>query len=276
MTETLAAFLLAGSLASLAGPKPWAPVLGGLGLGLAGLCRPSTLACAGLVALAALVAGPGGGRERLRRAVGLVVAMGAVLAPWAWRNERTLGEPVWTTTHGGYTLALANNPAYYDDVLHGPPGAVWSGPNQRRWFEQIGRETAGMTEPEADRYLRAAALRMVAARPGDFLRAALARLGRFWGVAPSGAVYPAWLRLLTALFTLPLWLALAAGLLRPSLWRWPRVAAPAMILGLSAVHALFWTDLRMRAPIVPSIAAIAASAPRGWPGALKTGRKNGK
>ncbi len=44
-------------------------------------------------------------------------------------------EPIWTTTHGGYTLALANNRQYYADVLDGPPGAVWSGPNQAAWVD---------------------------------------------------------------------------------------------------------------------------------------------
>ena len=33
-----------------------------------------------------------------------------------------------------------------------------------------------------------------------------------------------------------------------------------MILGLTAVHSLYWTDLRMRAPIVPAIALVAVGA----------------
>ena len=65
-----------------------------------------------------------------------------------------IGEPIWTTTHGGYTLALANNPVYYDDVLHGPPGRVWTGHDQWLWWDSVNRETAGMTEPQADRYLK--------------------------------------------------------------------------------------------------------------------------
>ncbi len=47
-----------------------------------------------------------------------------------------------------------------------------------------------------------------------------------------------------------------------SLWRWPRIAAPMIVIGLTLVHAFFWTDLRMRAPIVPAIALIAAGAGR--------------
>ena len=194
----------------------------------------------------------------------MALATVATLAPWAVRNARVLGEPVWTTTHGGYTLALANNPAYYAEVLDGPAGAVWSGPNQRRWLEQITRETAGLTEPQADRLLRAAGLRMLAARPGTFARAALARLGRFWGVAPSGAVYPPALRAATALWTVPLWVAPGRrARCRRATWRWPRVVAPTIVLALTAVHAVYWTDLRMRAPLVPAIALIAAG-PADW------------
>ena len=64
---------------------------------------------------AALVAKPGGLKERLQRGALLVLSLVLVLSPWMVRNTLVLGEPVWTTTHGGYTLALANNPVYYDE-----------------------------------------------------------------------------------------------------------------------------------------------------------------
>jgi hypothetical protein len=263
MTETLAAFLVAATLATISSARPsgWrGAACGGLGFGLAALCRPSLLPGAGLATLAALGAGPGRWRDRRSRATALALATAATLTPWAWRNARIFGEPVWTTTHGGYTLALANNPTYYAEVLDGPPGAVWSGPNQARWQGRIAREVAGKTEPQADRWLRRAGLRMLAARPGAFARATLARLGRLWGVAPAAAVYPPVLRVATALWVVPLWVLLAAGLLRRASWRWPRVVAPMVLIALTAVHAVFWTDLRMRAPGVPAIALLAASA----------------
>lgn len=260
MTETPAAFLVAVTLAALTLSGIRGPILGGLGFGLAGLCRPSLLPAAALAAIAGLVAGPGSWKARAGRTALLVAATLATLAPWAWRNARVFGEPVWTTTHGGYTLALANNPAYYADVLDGPPGAVWSGPNQARWFAESARSTAGMSEPEADRHHRAEALKMLRDRPSAFLRASVARLGRFWGLAPSAAVYPRPLRLATAAWTAPLWAALAAGLARRPIRAWPGVAAPALILALTAVHVVYWTDLRMRAPLVPAIALIAAGA----------------
>jgi len=250
MTETPAAFLVAATLAGSALPGARGAILGGIGFGLSGLCRPSLLPAAGLAALAGLTCGPGGPRARLARSTLLLAATAATLAPWAWRNAWAVGEPVWTTTHGGYTLALANNPAYYADVLDGPPGAVWSGPNQDAWFAGVGRSTAGMTEPEADRALRDSALRLARDRPIAFLRASIARVGRLW--APAAA---AW--------TVPLWAALAVGLARPGLRRWPLVVAPSIAVALTLVHLAYWTDLRMRAPLVPAVALIAAGASLG-------------
>ena len=43
-----------------------------------------------------------------------------------------------------------------------------------------------------------------------------------------------------------------------------------VVLGLTLVHALFWTDLRMRAPIVPAIALIAAGSRLPGSGLLQT------
>src|SRR5205823_6088481 len=122
-----------------------------------------------------LIVQPGDARQRLVRGGLLALSLGLVLLPWMIRNLWVFGEPVGTTTHGGYTLALANNPVYYREVLNGPPGRVWTG-------------------------------------------------------------YDQWL------------------------WWWPRIAAPMMGVGLTLVHAVFWTDLRMRAPMVPAIALVAAGA----------------
>jgi 4-amino-4-deoxy-L-arabinose transferase-like glycosyltransferase len=264
MTETPAAFLVAAALAGLSRAGHRGAILGGLGFGLATLCRPSLLAGAALTILAGLFAPPGRRGERFVRSGALAITIALVLLPWMIRNRIVLGDPIWTTTHGGYTLALANNPVYYREVLDGPPGRVWTGEDQMRWFDSVNRETAGLTEHQADRYLQAAVWRLARRRPGDFGRASLARLAHFWGVAPAASVYPAVAGWATLAWTVPLWAALLLGLAARPLWSWPRVAAPMVVLGLTLVHALFWTDLRMRAPIVPALALIAAGA--GWPG----------
>jgi hypothetical protein len=260
MTETPTAFLLAAALAGLTWRGWCGPVLGGLGLGLAALCRPSMLAGAMLTVLASLFARPGERRFRVERAGLLALTIILVLAPWMIRNLLIFGEPVWTTTHGGYTLALANNPVYYRDVLNGPPGRVWTGHEQWQWWDSVNRATAGMTEPQGDRFMRRRVWELVRERPADFARAVIVRLGHFWSVAPAASVYSTSVRLATFVWTLPLWVVVILGLWQRDLWTWPRIAAPLSVFGLTLVHCLFWTDLRMRAPIVPAIALIAAGA----------------
>ena len=78
-----------------------------------------------------------------------------VSANLVYRNHRVFGEWVWTTTHGGYTLALANNEIYYRDVLLGPPGRVWSGQDQWLWWDSITTAT-GMTGSADGAFMRGA------------------------------------------------------------------------------------------------------------------------
>ena len=117
-----------------------------------------------------------------------------------------------------------------------------------------------MAEPEADRFLRNTVWKLAVDQPGTFLRACVSRLTRFWSPAPATAVYSPAVRWATMLWTIPLWIALVLGLGRRQLWQWPKVAAPLCVFGLTLVHTVYWTDLRMRAPIVPAIALIAAGA----------------
>ena len=235
MTETLAAFLLAATLAALAvgGPAGRRARRAGLRPG-----RP-------------LPAEPAAGRRCSRRS-----------RPWSLRpGDRAERLRARALVAGGRRrdarpLGLAERPglrrAGLDDDprrLHaGPgeqPGLLRRGPrrsararsgrgaNQGRWFDAVGRLDGGAVgargRPAAP---DAGACGSSRRRPRDFARASLARLGRFWGVAPAGAVYPA--------------LAPAGdgcsgrsrsgspwslGLARRELWRWPRIAAPAIVLG---------------------------------------------
>jgi hypothetical protein len=260
MTETLSAFLLIAAVAAVTIPGNRGAALGGCLFGLGGLSRPSVLVGAVLTILAAFVLSPGTRRQRLIRGNVMALALVATLVPWAARNSLVFGMPIVTTTHGGYTLALANNEIYYRDVLNGPPGAVWTGDEQWKWWDYVNRATAGMNEPKADRFLRNTALKLAFEQPDTFLRACVSRLERFWSPAPAIVVYSPVVRWATVLWTLPLWFALALGLLRKQLWQWPQVAAPLCVIGLTLVHSVYWTDLRMRAPIVPAIALIAAAA----------------
>ena len=128
MTETLAAFLAILALWCLArfdGSRSWFnAALAGGAIGLAVLCRPTFLAVAGAgrawhagwsavdpdfrfqISDFRLAADVG---WRLLNLAAFGVAAAAVISPWAIRNYRVFGKPIVTTTHGGYTLYLANN-----------------------------------------------------------------------------------------------------------------------------------------------------------------------
>ena len=62
---------------------------------------------------------------------------------------------------------------------------------------------------------------MMHEHPKTFFRATLARLGKFWAIAPADAVYPFILRVAIAVWTAPLWLALGIGLTKRSTWHHP-------------------------------------------------------
>ncbi len=257
MTEAMAAFLLTAAVCALFHDRPKSA---GFWFGAASLCRPSLLVCAGLTILARLLPSPSSSSSRrLRESLSILICCGLVMSPWAIRNWLRFGEPVLTTTHGGYTLALANNPTYYEDVVFGPRNAVWSGPRQQAWMDAIGTDTIGLTEPEADRKIRAKATAFIRSHPLDFAIACIHRQLRFWAVAPAAGVYGTKVRWICAMWTTPLWVMAGIALCSRSSWRWPMITTIAVAAGLAAVHTVYWTDIRMRAPIVPTLAILAAN-----------------
>lgn len=267
MTETLAALSVCTSLAALSWhderPAPARAALAGLGLGLAALCRPTFLAWAALVAAFWLLRATEG-RRRMASLGALVVGLAAVLAPWALRNLQQFGRPIVSTTHGGYTLLLGNNPSYYDFMQTANPGDVWHADEFDRQVAQA-RAAAGDDELTADRRENALAWQTIRAQPMQFLRACLRRVGSFWGLLPHQTADDAGLRRSALRYAAASWyfaefMLAAAGLcvLRSRLWRSAWLWGMLLAASLTAVHALYWSDMRMRAPLEPVAALLAA------------------
>lgn len=272
MTETLATLLTAIALLALtrAGQDNllrWS-ALAGAALGLCVLCRPAFL----VWLLAAVVLFPwlATGSRRFARAAALLAGAAVVLAPWAIRNELVFGRPIVTTTHGGYTLLLANNPEFYAYLRNGTWGSVWDARefNERWRSEQQGQGSAldpAARELESDRRAYAAAWENIGREPLMFAYSCLARLGRLWNVlphrtSPDESTSRRGLRFAVAIwYTLELLLA-AAGIayLRRRLLLSPWVWGTILVVSLSAVHTIFWTDMRMRAPLVIVVALLVA------------------
>jgi hypothetical protein len=225
-----------------------------------------------------------------------------VLAPWAIRNQIQFGRPIVTTTHGGYTLLLANNAEFYDWLRTGDWGSVWQG--DRFNAEWDARRPAD--EVAADRQAYSEAFQTIRREPGTFFHACLVRIGRFWSPLPhrlsadetllrrlSRYAVAAWYLAEFALALVEIWRlagrrdekvadadshALSRNQVNVRRARGPSFAQPfrvfhpgpqllsipwlwgvALVVCLAAGHVVYWTDMRMRAPIMPVVAMIAAA-----------------
>lgn len=206
------------------------------------------------------------------RMAGLLIGVGVPTGLWVLRNAIVLGTPVLMTTHGGYTVLLGNNEAFYAEVVRQPWGTVWDGtrgPGQAVWATEVNRqmdELGLVSEVSRDRWMATRARQTIVDHPVLFLQASLLRFLRFWNVVPSGPAaeqIPATVRLLVGSYYSLLWITLMIGTLRiyrlnaDQRIRWWPVFF--LIVAFTCVHLLYWSNVRMRAPIVPAIALLAAA-----------------
>lgn len=285
MTETLCTFLVACLIAvptaatREATNEPvasnrqslWRSAISSLFFGLAALCRPTFWAFGAVYACCwILLRIAKGWRDRnawWRAAVFIFIAT-LTVAPWAIRNLAVFGRPIVTTTHGGYTLLLANNPVFYREVVEQPWGAVWQGESLAAWQTSVDAEAARADvhgEVDRDKWMSQRAqdfiVDTVRHNPSTFLRACLMRVGYFWNVVPLGdaqSSLPIAAIWATGGFYIVELVAMLAGIL---ICVWQRrqgtLLLVTLIVSFTAVHALYWTNARMRAPILPAVALLA-------------------
>jgi len=299
MTETLATLLAVAvlySLSHLNQKRRWTNALiSGSVLGLSILCRPTFLIWLLLCLLALIILEPNW-RQRLRLASALLAGAVLVVAPWTIRNMIQFRRPIALTTHGGYTLLLGNNPVFYEHLQQQPWGSVWQpaevdrfkqglnkmdpdgDPTKDYWKISTTTEPASSrstTEYERDRFAYRVARHQMSQQPGLFVVASLVKLGRLWSplphqVDPTESTKGRWIRYLIAswysasylLALISLYRLRGAILERPWLW------GLLLVITLTAVHTLFWSNIRMRAPLVPWIALLVAVSCSG--GLIKT------
>ncbi|QDT30085.1 hypothetical protein Enr10x_54450 [Gimesia panareensis] len=292
MTEVLATFLSSLLLyllvcstspceagASETKTKPllfWTGVVWGLAI----LCRPTFLAFLGLWLLVRVA---GSLKERLftrseaSSAAPLwkpiaFLAAGIVLAvsPWLIRNLVVFRAPILTTTHGGYTVLLGNNPVFYKEVVQQPWGVVWSGESLDAWQKSLETDIAQVsppleTEQERDRWMYQRARNNIAAQPHVFVQACLQRLMRFWNIAPLASAGVTQSRSLVWGVASYYFVVLLGGYwgLILVIWKSERNWSPLiwLLVSFTIVHLFYWTNMRMRAPLVPAIALLSVF---GW------------
>lgn len=279
MTETVCSFVSALLLWQLSRPIKSSKdhLLTGVVFGLCVLTRPTFWALGILYALVLT------GRTFFQQSGGIkpllvnlslsLIGTTVVVSPWFIRNIAAQGEPVLMTTHGGYTILLGNNEAFYREVVDQPFGTVWdgtTGPGQAAWADEINNkmdELGLASEVERDRWMAQQAKQTIRDNPVTFLRASLLRFIRFWNITPSGPAasnIPGLALYLVAFWYTAIWLMLLAAVVLLVCnksyqdQRW--LAVGLLVVSFTLVHLVYWSNVRMRAPIVPAIALLAASS----------------
>ena len=334
MTETLASCLVMATVWALTRATDnarWTGVAG-VTLALAYLCRPTFLVWGVLLVLLVL-AGWIAPRRDLKTlktakfwpAFTLAGMLAATVLAWTARNIREFGAPIWATTHGGYTLLLANNSMVYDYIrdrsligaaitgeawdaeaflhahanrFHGDPTteAFWkrdwsrdapatattqtdlagdAGPtgntdltsssnrDPNRQPLQGGKLDVGiqLREVRDDQLCGAAAKALIRREPGMFAYSSLVRLMRLWSPLPRPAGgHSDLLRTGVAIYYLVVFVLALLGFLRLRRhWRHPLIGSTvSLVFTLSIVHCVYWSNLRMRGPVMPMLAIMAS------------------
>ncbi|MBC8352602.1 MAG: glycosyltransferase family 39 protein [Planctomycetes bacterium] len=315
MTETLASLLAVAGMFALshwsAKPSTAQAVIAGIVFGLACLCRPTFIPWLGLSLsvtgwLGSSLRAPsnattGGSKTRpqppLSRVIGqpLAFLLSAILviSPWILRNYNVFGVPKATTTHGGYTVLLGNNPSFYRYLREAPRGTTWDAveladaweqrrysttPNDAMWTLPHSASDIKDVDPvvrsefEDDKFAYSLARRYITDEPGMFVYACFVRVSRLWQIIPyktnvDESTGRMWLRVATGCWYSVLFVLAIVPIVvvRGANNRLFAERTTTIIWGLllcftfTAVHALYWSNMRMRAPLMPFICLMAAS-----------------
>ncbi|MGD9646955.1 MAG: hypothetical protein AB7U73_14680, partial [Pirellulales bacterium] len=158
------------------------------------------------------------------------------------------------------------NPGFYRFVREGEWGTFWDSRDFVAEWLAHKRAAAIDNEIDEDRLARRLAIDTMQADPAGFARATVVRLGRFWSIAPHAAAHGSRLESASIRWSIALWyvaefalafVGLAAVATSPKRASW--LVGVLLIVALSAVHSVYWSDLRMRAPAMPVVALLAAA-----------------
>lgn len=239
-------------------------------------------------------------KEQWIRAVGLLLGIAIAVSPWMVRNQLVLGKPVFATTHGGYTIFLGNNDSFYDYLQSGSMQVWDGEAELQPIVAEIRNasrvmpadKTTGIDEVKKDRLYYNKSIEVIKRRPGDFAYACLIRVVRFWSVIPNlpapdrtaEASSPAGrstgqqvIRVGSAIWYSGLFLCAVWGSYRLARSRfagdglagdglagdgtWARVyPALLLVVAFQGLHVVYWSNMRMRAPLVVLIAVLAVLA----------------
>lgn len=240
-----------------------AVVFGGL-LSLTVLCRPTFLVWAAMLVPALFFIGPSCRIRRVARVgvVGLILV--ATVGLWTLRNVSQLGHPVWATTHGGYTLLLANNDSFYDSLDKSSNG--WKPWERTPWdptefFAEYEARERGIDEVSDDRVAYEMAKSTISNRPAMFAWSCIVRATSLWHPFPARTPDRSMMIVLViGLYQTGLLCMAVLGIARHRRSWWHPNAWPAfaLVITLTGVHSVYWSNPRMRSPVIPMLAVAVA------------------
>lgn len=304
MTETLATFLVlaAAVIAARAHERSswlWS-ISAGLAFGIGALCRPPLLAWAVLLLFwelgswliqwrrwrlvpaspdelpridtaSSLNEVPLSSAKKpslaglLVRTLGLSLGLTLALAPWGFRNLWMLGEFRVTTTHGGYTLFLANNRSFYEAIRKLPDPRDWQAKTPEFRAELRAASPNPVLNPPdelvQDRLWSEAAWRVIKSDISGFGLSTWTRVTWFWAVSPNMPESPGgrWVILGVAFFYGAMFSMVCFSLWTVKRWGKAWLFMGILVLVLTSIHSLYWSNPRMRTPISPWLCWTAAA-----------------
>jgi hypothetical protein len=296
-------------------------LIAGMSFGIATLTRPTAIIWLGLILMtflaqvistSAIFTGAAFTSMRAERSArvqviaAMLIGSMTIIAPWMIRNQITIGKPIWATTHGGYTLLLANNPILYDHLASGSLSRDWDEDRFHKlwanrdkmdpmsedfWHQEmsikqnVATGASGLSidpfpnrdeksnemsnnnlnlhlhrEIIEDQLAQKVAIATMRERPAIAVWSTVVRLGWLWTPLPnprpnssSKWVICIWY---LGLYGLALLGAYKLGAANKSL---PWFIGWLLVLSVTMVHAVYWSNMRMRAPALPMLYLLA-----GW------------
>jgi 4-amino-4-deoxy-L-arabinose transferase-like glycosyltransferase len=283
MTETVATGLAVLALLALTRLDRWPTgvnaALAGATIALAVLCRPTFLVWfAGIAVTLSAIPSPSF-RKRVKVIAAFVLVGSTILSVWFGRNVAVLGHPVLATTHGGYTLLLGNNEGFYSYLETAGWGEVWDSSRLDARYNQVKAAVDG-DEVLADRWAYEQARHCIRQQPVTFLRSCLVRVGRLWGVLPHRVNPTETLAGRLQRYTVAIWYVLVfllavLGVFRLGrrLCQCPYLWGLLLCLSFTVVHTFYWSNLRMRGPLIPVVCILAAVGMQSLTAAIRSARR---
>ncbi|PQO31555.1 hypothetical protein [Blastopirellula marina] len=232
---------------------------------LAIYCRPTFLVWAALLPLAISLCVTTW-RHRLIAVASYSLMLIFLLVPWVARNWLVFQAPVLGTTHGGHTLLWGNNDSFYEYLKSGTTPtwdneAFHNGFNERHPYEHT-----SASELARDRSAYAEAIESMQANPAMAAYSCLVRLTMFWRPLPHALSAEESPKVTALRYAIGTWYVVQftlaiAGLiaLGPKLAKPGWLAAILLMASFTLVHLFFWSNMRMRSPLVPILAVLACA-----------------